>query len=54
MSNAHELKRLITPQMVYNKIQGQMRNTFDWCSGSRTGVGLKKSDPLLLNEKVCH
>jgi len=57
MLNAHNLKRVITPQMVYNKVQhieGQMRSTYDWCSGSRTGVGLKESDPLSFNEKVCY
>lgn len=57
MLNGHGLKRVITPQMVYNKVQhieGQMRSTYDWCSGSRTGVGLKETDPLSFNEKVCY
>ena len=53
--NGYNLKRVFTSQMVYNKIQhieGQMRSTYDWCSGSKTGVGLKETDPLSFNEKV--
>lgn len=48
--------------MVYEKIMhinSQMKSTYDWCNGSKTGVGLKDSDPLSFNEKVrwysnCH
>jgi hypothetical protein len=29
-----------------------MRSTYDWCSGSKTGNGLKDSDPLSFNQKV--
>lgn len=53
--NTFGLKREVTSQMVYNKIahiEGQMRSTYDWCSGSKTGVGLKENDPLSFNEKV--
>ncbi len=53
--NTYGLRRDFTAQMVYNKIahiEGQMRSTYDWCSGSKTGVGLKESDPLSFNEKV--
>jgi hypothetical protein len=53
--NTCELKREISASMVYNKImpiEGQMRSTYDWCSGSKTGIGLKESDPLSFNEKV--
>lgn len=53
--NTHGLRREITPQMVYNKIahiEGQMRSTYDWCSGSKTGVGLRENDPLSFSQKV--
>jgi hypothetical protein len=53
--NTCELKREIAASMVYNKImhiEGQMRSTYDWCSGFKTGIGLKESDPLSFNEKV--
>ena len=53
--NTYGLRREITSQTVYNKIahiEGQMRSIYDWCSGSKTGVGLNESDPLSLNQKV--
>ena len=31
-----------------------MRSTYDWFSGSMTGIGLKKTDPLSFNEKVSY
>jgi hypothetical protein len=49
------LKRVISAQMAYNKImhiEGQMWSTCDWCSGSKTGIGLKESDPLSFYENV--
>ena len=55
MSTVFKIKRVITAQMVYNKIMhidGQMHSTYDWCSGLKTGIGLKESDPLSFNKKV--
>jgi hypothetical protein len=31
-----------------------MRSPYDWCSGSKTGIGLKETYPLSFNEKVSY